>query len=129
MPYGTISPDFAERFEPGAFGEVRAVDLNLQHDAAVVVARGASLVDSPAALSVSATLPEGAAALALVKRGALRGFSVEFRATRERRDAGGVRVVEAATLTGLALVDRPAYPAAAAEVRARAAPAWRRVWL
>ena len=119
MPYGTVSPDFRERFEPGAFGEVRAVDLNLQHDPAVVVARGASLTDSPVALSVRATLPDGAAALALVKRGALRGFSVEFTPTRERRDAAGVRVVEAATLTGLALVDRPAYPAAGAEVRAR----------
>ena len=24
MPYGTISPDFRERFEPGAFGEVES---------------------------------------------------------------------------------------------------------
>ena len=119
MPYGEIAPGFRERFEPGAFGDVRAVDLNLQHDPAVVVARGASLTDSPVALSVRAILPDGAAALALVKRGALRGFSVEFRAKRERRDAAGVRVIEAATLTGLALVDRPGYPAAAAEVRAR----------
>ena len=119
MPYGTIAPDFRERFEPGAFGDVRAVDLNLQHDPAVVVARGASLTDSPTALCVSATLPEGAAALALVRRRALNGFSIEFKPTRERRDAAGVRVVEAATLTGLALVDRGAYPGATAEVRAR----------
>ena len=119
MPYGTVSPGFRERFEPGAFGEVRAVDLNLQHDPAVVVARGATLTDGPRELSVRADLPEGSAALKLVKRGALRGFSVEFRAKRERRDAAGVRVVEAATLTGLALVDRGAYPGATAEVRAR----------
>ena len=41
------------------------------------------------ALRVAATLPEGAAALALVRRRVLNGFSVEFRATRERRDAAG----------------------------------------
>ena len=119
MRYGDISPQFRERFEPGAFGDVRAIDINAQHDPAVVFARGASLTDSPVALRVSATLPEGAAALALVRRRALNGFSVEFRATAEHRDAAGVRVVEAATLTGLALVDRPAYLAAGAEVRAR----------
>ena len=119
MPYGTIAPDFRERFEPGAFGEVRAIDLNLQHDASTVLVRGATLSDSPAALSVRAMLPEGAAALSLVKRGALNGFSVEFSPKREHRDAAGVRVVEAADLTGLALVDRGAYPGAKAEVRAR----------
>ena len=119
MPYGTIAPGFRERFEPGAFGAVRAIDINLQHDAAVVVARGAALTDSPVALRVSATLPERSAALALVRRRALGGFSVEFKPTREHRDAHGVRVVERATLTGLALVDRPAYPGARPEVRAR----------
>ena len=119
MVYGTISPDFRERFEPGAFGEVRAVDLNLQHDPGIVLARGASLTDSPRALSVRADLAEGSGVLALVRRQALNGFSVEFKPTREHRDAAGVRVVERATLTGLALVDRPAYPAAGAEVRAR----------
>ena len=118
MPYGMISPDFRERFEPGAFGEVRAIDVNLQHDPAVVVARGASLTDGPEALRVAATLPEGSAALALVRRRALGGFSVEFHAKAERREAG-VRVVERADLTGLALVDRPAYPGARPEVRAR----------
>ena len=118
MVYGDVSPDFRERFEPGAFGEVRAIDLNLQHDPAVVVARGASLTDGPEALRVAATLPEGSAALALVRRRALAGFSIEFHAKAERREAG-VRVVERAELTGLALVDRPAYPGARPEVRAR----------
>ena len=119
MRYGDISPDFNERFVPGAFGEVRGVDLNLQHDPAVVVARGVSLTDTAVALRVSATLPEGSAALALVRRRALNAFSIEFRATAERRDAAGVRVVERAELTGLALVDRGAFPASLAEVRAR----------
>ena len=118
MVYGDVSPDFRERFMPGAFGEVRAVDVNLQHDPGLIVARGASLTDGPRELSVRADLPEGSAALALVRRRALNGFSVEFRATRERREAG-VRVVERAALTGLALVDRAAYPGATAEVRAR----------
>ena len=119
MRYGDVSPDFREKFEPGAFGEVGTIALNLQHDPGVVLVRGATLTDSLRELSVSATLPDGSAALSLVKRGALNGFSVEFHAKRERRDAAGVRVVEAADLTGLALVDRGAYPGAKAEVRAR----------
>ena len=118
MRYGDVSPDFRERFVPGAFGEVRTVDVNLQHDSALVAVRGAVLTDSPRELRVRADLPEGSAALALVKRGALNGFSIEFHARAERREAG-VRVVERADLTGLALVDRGAYPGATAEVRAR----------
>ena len=128
MPYGTIAPGFRERFEPGAFGDVPAtLALNLQHDPAVVVAEAVSLTDGPLALHAAATLADGSAALALVRRGALRGFSVEFRATAERRE-GGVRVIEQAELTGLALVDRPAYPAAGAEVRG-AGRRRRRIWL
>ena len=117
--YGDISPDFRERFEPGAFGEVGAVDLNLQHDPGVVLVRGATLTDGPRELSVRAELPSGSAALALVRRRALNGISIEFRAMRERRDPSGIRVVESADLTGLALVDRGAYPGSTVEVRAR----------
>ena len=118
MRYGDISPDFGERFTPGAFGEVRTIPVNLQHDSSIIVAPEAMLTDGPRALRVRADLPPGSAALALVKRGALNGFSVEFHAREERRE-GGVRVVERADLTGLALVDRGAYPGATAEVRAR----------
>ena len=118
MPYGTVSPDFAERFEAGAFAPVAAVGLNLQHDRGITLVEpgGLDLRDGPAALEVRAELPEGAAAL--VRRRALRGLSVEFNATSERLE-GGVRVVERAELAGLGLVDRPAYPAATVEVRAR----------
>ena len=59
MVYGTVSPDFAERFEPGAFGEVRArMAINLQHDRGVVLVPSATLTDRPEALRVSATLPD-----------------------------------------------------------------------
>ena len=118
MVYGDVSPDFRERFLPRAFGEVRSIDVNLQHDPAVVVVRDALLTDSPRELRVRAELPAGSAALALVRRGALNGFSIEFQARAERHEAG-VRVVERAELTGLALVDRGAYPGATVEVRAR----------
>ena len=119
MVYGDVSPGHRERFLPGSFGAVpTTIAVNLQHDAAIVVAERAVLADSPRALHVRADLPENSAALALVRRSALNGFSIEFHARAERREAG-VRVVERADLTGLALVDRGAYPASKAEVRAR----------
>ena len=103
---------------PGAFGEVDRVALNLQHDPALVLAPAAVLIDSPRELRVRADLAEGSAALELTRRGALNGFSIEFHSRLERRE-GGIRVVERAELTGLALVDRGAYPGSMAEVRAR----------
>ena len=118
LRYGDIAPDFRERFEPGAFGPVDRVAINLQHDRALVVAPDAILADSPRELRVRADLPEGSGALALVRRGALNGFSVEFTSLAERQE-GGLRVIERAKLSGLALVDRGAYPQSTAEVRAR----------
>ena len=119
MRYGDVSPDFRERFVPGAFGTLpQTIAVNLQHDSSIVVAERAALADGPRELRVRADLPEGSAALKLVRRGALNGFSIEFKATSERREAG-VRVVERATLSGLALVDRGAYRGAVAEVRAK----------
>ena len=58
MVYGDTSPGFRERFVPGAFGAVPAtIAVNLQHDAAIVVAERAVLADSPRALHVRADLP------------------------------------------------------------------------
>ena len=120
LRYGDVSPDYRERFEPGAFAPIGDVALNLQHDSERVLARtgnGLVLADSPRALELRAELT-GRAELDLVRRGALSGFSIEFHAKAERREAG-VRVVERAELTGIALCDRGAYPQSKAEVRAR----------
>ena len=116
MVYGSVSPDFQERFVPGALQHSGRIDINLQHDSAIVLARDALLTDTGRELRVRAELPTDSAALALVKRSALNGFSIEFKSKSERREAG-VRVIERADLTGLALVDRGAYPAATAEIR------------
>lgn len=118
LVYGDVSPDFQERFLSGAFGEVRSIPINLQHDPKLVVADEATLIDSARWLEVRADLPEGSAALDLVRRGALSAFSIEFKSKAERREAG-IRVVERAELTGLALVDRGAYPQSLAEIRKR----------
>ena len=133
LVYGDVSPDFRERFVPGAFGALAPVALNLQHDRKLVLveADGLALTDSERALEVRATLPADSAAVLLVKRGALTGFSVEFHALEERRESG-IRVIERAELTGLALVDRGAYPQSKAEIRASVAHGagpLPRVWL
>ena len=131
MRYGDIAPEFRERFVPGAFGpDIDAPVLNLQHDPAMVIldAGAYAITDTERALEVRAVLPEGSAALALVQRGALNSFSIEFNAKAERREAG-VRVVELAELTGISLVDRGAYPQSTAEVRAQSGRPRRRVWL
>ena len=52
---------------------------------------------------------EGDDALELVKNGTLRGLSVEFRALRDRF-VGDLREIGRAVLSGIGLVDRPAYP-------------------
>ena len=120
LRYGDVSPDYRERFIAGALAPIPDVPLTLQHDpGSVLIEAGRyALSDGPRSLDVRADLREGAAALALVKRGVLTGFSIEFRAESERRESG-VRVVERAMLTGLSLVDRPAYPGSGVEVRKR----------
>ena len=125
MPYGEVSPDFRERFEPGAFGTVDRCALCVQHDRTQVIAQ-ATLTDTPEALRIEAEVPDGFRSL--VVRGALNGFSVEFESIREERDPAGVRVVREALLRGAALVDRGAYRGARAEARA-ATPRRRRLWL
>ena len=131
--YGDIArlPWGEERIEARAFGDdVDALDvvLNLQHRRDRPLARtgggGLVLSDSPAALSIAATLPgtrDAEDALALVRANVLRGLSIEFSALDERIEAGGLRVIERAALHGVALVDVPAYPDAVVAARQAAA--------
>ena len=117
----------AERFLPGAFGaDVGALDvlLNVQHDRARPLARtgggGLTLTDTPESLEVRAELPEtreSADALELVEAKILRGFSLEFVALREHRE-GTTRVIASARLSGLAVVDKPAYQQSVVSARA-----------
>ena len=119
MRYGDIGQvgSFRERFEAGAFGDLATADviLNRQHQRGEPLARtggaGLVLVDTNLELRISATLPETRAAddvLALVKASVLRSLSIEFRATRERRESG-IRVVTRAVLAGVSVVDSGAY--------------------
>ncbi len=130
--YGDVADlgAFKERFEPGAFGpDVGRGDtvLNIMHDRRQPLARsgggGLVLTDSNAALTVRAVLPSTRAAddaLELVKVGVLRGFSLEFRPTQIRVE-GGVRIVTRALLGigGVALVDKPAFPASLVRIAQR----------
>ena len=151
MRYGDVAMlpgGVRERFEPGAFGaDVERADVmaNWQHARASPLGRtgggGLTLTDAPAALRVELVLPDTAAGrdvAELAARRVLRGFSVEFRAAVDRFEAG-VRVVQRAALSGLAVVDRPAYGDSLAALQARAARgsgigavaggARRRIWL
>lgn len=119
--YGEIAAGHAaERFEPGAFA-TRSEPLAavLQHDTAMPVATTEDrliVTDGPALLEARAELLEGSAALDLVRRGALGGWSVGFVALEERSE-GGVRVISRAHLDHIGLVDRPSYRGSRVELR------------
>lgn len=132
-------PRGPERFERGAFDLAAAdITLTLQHDRAAPIARTRTgslvLTDTPEGLEFRAELPDtprADQALADVRAGLLAGASVEFLAVRETA-AAGVRVIQAARLAGLSLVDSPAYPDAQVQAREAAeapapAPEWWRL--
>lgn len=135
VPYGQVADIgglFKERFEAGAFGDLSAADVivNRQHDRAMPLARtgasgGLTLTDSPHALRAAVTLPpttEGRDTGELVKRGVLRGFSVEFVIASDGGETwlDTLRTITRAELRGLAIVDRPAYTDAEAKIAQRA---------
>ena len=106
-----------ETFAPGAFGDVSQLDtiLHMQHERARPLARtfggGLVLTDSPERLGIAAEMPntrDSNDALELADRRILRGFSSEFHAKGERYE-GGTRIITAATLPGVGLVDTPQY--------------------
>ena len=120
LRYGDVSPSHRERFAPGAFSPVPDVPMRMQHDPdmEVLPAGGFILNDTPKALEIRAELPETSAALQLVKKGLLSGWSVGFNALDEHRE-GGIRVVSKSRLREISIVDTPSYPDSTAEVRAR----------
>ena len=126
--YGDISPGHRERFEAGAFdlsgGETRWLDW--AHDPTRVIAYtnggGLTLRADDSGVHVEADLPAipiADKALAAVQAGEMRGFSVEFNATDETREAG-LRVVRKAELSGVGLVEIPSYRKSVAENRGAA---------
>ena len=135
-----IGPGVFERFEPGAFGPDVAqstVVCNRQHNRAAPLGRAGGLLrlsDTPIELRAELRLPDteaGRDTATLVREGVLRGFSIEFAAERDRIEGGNTRVVERATLSGLSVVDDPAYGESVVALRARiaCANAWRQWWL
>ena len=125
LRYGEVSPSHRERFEPGSLRLAEAVHLDLFHDPERAVAwqpgGGLALREEAGALTMRADLPPIPAAnraLALVRGGDATGLSVEFRAVRERREAG-LRVIQEAVLSGIGLVRSPSYTGSRVEARAR----------
>ena len=125
--YGETSPSHRERFEAGAFNLADGLTrwLDIGHDRSRVLAHtdggGLELRDGDEKLEVRATLPKipvADGALEAVRAGKLQGFSVDFKALRERK-VNGIRVIESARLNGVGLVRFPSYPGSRAEVRAR----------
>ena len=133
IPYGVPSPIagvFTEEFRAGAMRYGAGVLVNRQHDRSRPLARlgyGLALVDGKDALRASLTLPDtvdGRDVRELVKAGVLRGFSAEFKAIAEDWPAPDQRIITAAELGGLAVVDDPAHSGSIIEeVRARIADA------
>ena len=128
MPYGTVARimgAFDESVEPGAF-RFDDVVLNRMHVREDLIARtgggGLSLTDTAERLSLRADIQAYRVDIRdQVNRRILRGFSVEIRITAEDWPNPDRRIVRAAELLGIGLVDRAAYGDATAALAKRAA--------
>ena len=125
MRYGDVSPSHKERFAPGSLRLAESVHLDLFHDVERAVAwmpgGGLELRQDKDALRLSATLPPIPAAnraLDEIRSKRVTGLSVEFKATRERRD-GEIRIIEQAVLSGIGIVKAPSYQQSQVEARRR----------
>lgn len=125
LPFGveTRIGRMRERFARGSVQSSGEAILNVQHDRGRAIAREPETLTfevRASGLFMRATLPETREAddvLTLVRNGILRGLSVEFLARRESMVAN-VREIRAATVYGLAVVDRGQYSDASVSVRA-----------
>ena len=118
MPYGAkanIAGIFTETVEPGAFdGRMDDVVVNYMHQREAPIARtdggGLTLTDSAERLTARVEIPSYREdILDQVTRKILRGFSVEMFVKDEAWPEVDRRVIKQAQLSGLALVDTPAY--------------------
>ena len=122
--YGDVAKigRFSETFEPGSLEIDPDVIVNLQHDRGKPVARtgsGLTLTNDRSQLHASISLPDtvhAREAKELVAAGILRGMSVEFTDVQDRWE-GSSRTITRARLTGIGLVDRPAYSDSQLEAR------------
>ena len=111
-----------ERFEPGSFSDFSDIRMDVQHDARRILTRvgsGLEMADGPDALRFVANLPntrEADDALEMVRKGILRGASVEFIASSERHE-DRVRVISGADLLAISAVENPAYKKSHIEAR------------
>ena len=126
MVYGSVGqgPHGPEVFLPGSFGNVEQASLvlNVQHDRGRPLAKSPGtmrFVDTASMLSMVASPPDTAEARdakLLVQAEILTGLSIEFHAIeQEHRD--GLRIIRKAQLTGVGLVDEPAYVTSTVEAR------------
>ena len=128
MPYGStarIMGAFDERVTAGAFAGLDDVTLNRMHERSDIIARtgggGLVLDDSASRLHLRADVPSYRADVRdLVARRILRGLSVEMRVTAEDWPAPDQRIIRAAELHAIALVDRAAYGDATLQLAKRA---------
>ena len=139
IPYGReadIAGVFRESVDAGAFGKINDVILNRMHDRGEPLARteggGLTFEDGADRLWLRADIPSYRADVRdQVKRRILRGFSVEMEVKAEDWPSPDRRIIRAATLWGVGLVDRPAYDEATAAIAKRAKEACRvvpRLW-
>ena len=123
-----IAGVFRERILPGAFEMRSDMILNQQHDRAKPLAKLNNVAEASFSIRQSTTAYEirariarttvGDDALYNVRNGLLSGFSVEMAVHDEDwREDASLRIIKRATMAGVALVDRPAYPQSSVEAR------------
>ena len=119
IKYGDFAEMFGEKetILPAAFGDLSKADviLNRQHQRTAPLARTPEtlrLMNAGDTLTMEADLPDTEMAretLTLVKSGVLRGLSIEF-LVKDQEIEGDIRIIKAAELRGIGVVDTPAYP-------------------
>ena len=127
MPYRTsasIEGVFTETVLPGAFGRMGDVVCNYMHQREAPIARtdggGLTLTDSAERLLARVEIPSYRSDIIdQVKRKILRGFSVEMVVEDEDWPSPDRRIIKQAQLSGLALVDSPAYGEATMSIAQR----------